>query len=227
MSVDYNLPDVGSQEWYSSPLYSAVADLSQRIGDTKDTSVSLAQQIAALQTAVTTAQSAANAAQTSANNAQTTANAANAVKPYWYGYLAADTSVPQALANTLVTWTQDISNGGFFYSAGVLTLPSVAGRYRITAVLFFDKTSNTGGRLCQVYSGSTGGSPIITGGTSGNATGTTGDNRAGQSAIAVKSLSLSAGYQMRVLAAQGADGAISVKGGVNLSYFQVEYLGAN
>lgn len=225
MSVDYNLPDVGSQEWYSSPLYPAVADLSRRIGDTTDTSTSLAAQIAALQTAVTTAQSAANAAQTSANtaqtaanNAQTTANAANAVKPYWFGYLTASTSIPNA-SNTVINWTQDATFGGITYSAGVIMVPTT-GRYRITAVLAYDASSTTGGRLTQVYSGSTGGSPMITGGTTGNA------SRLG-SAVAIKTLQLSATAQFRVQAFQDAGGPIAVVGGVNNTYFQVEYLGAN
>lgn len=223
----YNLPDQGSQEWYSSPLFPAVADLDRRVGDSTDTSTSLAAQIAALQTAVTTAQAAADAAAAAAAAAQTTANAGVAVKPYWFGYLATTASIPAGLSNTLITWTQDAVSGGFFYSAGVLTLPALTGRYRVTAVLYWDKSSAVGGRLCQVYSGSTGGSPLISGGTTGNTTGTTGDNRSGQSAIAHKTLQLSASAQIRVLAAQGADGGLGVLAGINLSYFQVEYLGVN
>lgn len=215
----YNLPDRGSVEWYSSPIYPAVADLDRRIGDTKDTSTSLAAQIAALQTAVTTAQAAANAAQTSANNAQTTADAANAVKPYWYGYLFSNQTINN-VSNTLVPWTQDTAFGGITYSAGVVMVP-IAGRYRITAVLNWDPSTSATPRMCQVYSGSTGGNPMITAAAYG-------PNAARPiTTAAIKSIPLAAGAQFRVLGYQEAGGTLQVQGAAtkNLSYFQVEYLG--
>jgi hypothetical protein len=219
----YNLPDQGSQEWYSSPLYPAVADLDRRIGDTKDTSTSLAAQVAALQAAVTAAQADADAAQAAAAAAQASADAANATKPYWYGYLASNVTLSDNTNTLITTWTQDTTSGGFFYSAGILTLPALAGRYRVNATLFFDPSSNTGGRLSQVYSGSTGGNPIISGGTAGS----TGANNKGQSAIAHKSIPFAAGAQIRVIGYQSAGGTLQVQGAStkNLSYFQVEYLG--
>lgn len=209
----YNLPDKGSQEWYSSPLYPAVADLDQRVGVGDNTDTSLAAQIAALQAAVATAQATADAA----------VAAANAVKPYWYGYLAANVSTSDTV-NTLITqWTVDSTVGGFTYSAGILTLPALAGRYRVTATLFFDPSSNTGGRLSQVYPGATGGNPLITGGTAGS----TGANNKGQSAIAQKTIPLVAGQQIRVLSYQSAGGTLAVSGAAtkNLSIWQVEYVG--
>lgn len=212
----YNLPDQGSQEWYSSPLYPAVADLDRRIGVGDDTTTSIAAQIAALQAAVT-------AAQADADAAQTAADAANAVKPYWYGYLAASVSLTDNTTTLLTTWTQDTTFGGFFYSAGILTLPSLAGRYSVNATLFFDPSSNTGGRLSQVFSGSTGGNPIVSGGTAGSV----GANNKGQSAIALKEIPFAAGAQIRVIAYQSAGGFLNVQGAAtkNLSFWQVRYIG--
>jgi hypothetical protein len=209
----YNLPDKGSQEWYSSPLYPAVADLDRRVGLGDATDTSMAAQIVALQAAVAAAQASANAA----------IAAANAVKPYWYGYLAANVSTSDTV-NTLITqWTQDTTNGGFTYSAGVLTLPPLAGRYNINATLFFDVSNNTGGRLSQVYPGATGGNPMISGGTSGSV----GANNKGQSAIAQKTVPMPAGGQIRVLSYQSSGGALAVAGaaGKNVSFWQVEYVG--
>lgn len=212
----YNLPDKGSQEWYSSPLYPAVADLDMRLGISGDSSSSLAAQVVALQTAVATAQAAANAAQASAN-------AANATKPYWYGYLAANVSTADTVNTLITTWTQDTTSGGFAYAAGVLTLPPLAGRYTINATLYFDASSNVGGRLSQVYPGATGGNPLITGGASGS----TGANNKGQSAIAHKSIPFAASAQIRVLAYQSAGGSLGVVGAAtkNFSFWQVEYVG--
>lgn len=209
----YNLPDQGSQEWYSSPLYPAVADLDRRVGVGDDTDTSLATQIASLQAAVVAAQATANAA----------IAAANAVKPYWYGYLAANVSTSDTVNTFITQWTQDTTNGGFAYSAGVLTLPPLAGRYNINATLFFDASSNTGGRLSQVYPGATGGNPMISGGASGS----TGANNKGQSAIAHKTVPLAAGAQIRVLSYQSAGGSLAVTGAAtkNLSFWQVEYVG--
>lgn len=210
----YNLPDKGSQEWYSSPLYPAVADIDRRIGVGTDTSSSLAAQIAALQTAVAAAQA--------------SADAANAVKPYWHGYLAANVSLGNDTNTLVAPWTQDVVSGDYFYSAGVLTLPNLTGRYRVTAQLFFDKSSNVGGRLTHVYPGSSGGNPLVTGGTSGNAAGGL-DNRQGQSALAIKTLPLSGGSQIRVIGYQGSGGSLNIIGSANknLSYWQVEYVGPN
>ena len=212
----YNLPDQGSQEWYSSPLYPAVADLDRRIGVGDDTTTSIAAQIAALQAAVI-------AAQADADAAQAAADAANAVKPYWYGYLASSVTLADNTNTLITTWTQDTTSGGFFYSAGILTLPALAGRYRVNATLFFDPSSNTGGRLSQVYPGSTGGNPLISGGTAGS----TGLNNKGQNAIALRSIPFAAGAQIRVIGYQSAAGTLNIQGSAtkNLSIWQVEYLG--
>jgi hypothetical protein len=215
----YNLPDKGSQEWYSSPLYPAVADLDSRLGSGGDTSTSLAAQVTALQLAVVAAQAAADAAQASAN-------AANAVKPYWSGYLAANVTTSDTVNTLITTWTEDATSGGFVYAAGVLTLPALTGRWDINATLFWDPSSTTGGRLCQVYPGASGGNPLISGGTTGNA-GTT--DRKGVSAIAHKDLPLAAGSQIRVLGFQSAGGTLAISGATtkNLSYWQVRYVGPN
>lgn len=220
----YNLPDQGSQEWYSSPLYPAVADLDRRIGVGDDTDTSLAAQVAAAQADADAAQATANTAVSAAAAAQATADAANAVKPYWFGYLGSNLTAANWPTNTLMTWTQDATAGGFFYSAGVLTLPAVSGRYRVTACLYFDISATTGVRVCQVFSGSTGGQPLISN-TSYNVAAAT--QRSGCTSRVSKTLQLNSGSQIRVLAAQDAGGTLQVVAGTNFTYFQVEYLGAN
>lgn len=197
----YNLPDQRSKEWYSSPLYPAVFDLDGRMGKTSAA-------IAALQAAVIAAQAA--------------ADAANAVKPYWHGYLATDASIATGATFIVTTWTQDATVGGFSYSAGILTLPATpVGRWRVTAVLGFNPNA-TGGRLSQVYPGASSGSPLITGGASGNA------NRTA-TAIAVKTIPLAASAVIRVQGFQDSGATIAAGGsaGKNISYFQVEYVGPN
>jgi hypothetical protein len=220
----YNLPDQGSQEWYSSPLYPAVADLDRRIGIGDDTDTSLAAQVAAAQADADAAQATADSAVAAAAAAQTTANAANAVKPYWFGYLATDQSTATWSALNLINWTQDSTAGGFAYSAGVLTMPALTGRYRVTAAVYFDISATTGIRLCQVYSGASGGSPIITNVAYNVVAGT---QRSGCTSAVSKTLQFGAGAQIRVLASQDAGGNLLAKAGANLTYFQVEYLGAN
>lgn len=198
----YNLPDERSKEWYSSPLYPAVADLDRRVGKGST-------DISALQTAVAAAQAA--------------ADAANAVKPYWYGYLGADVSLADNTNVLITTWTQDSTFGGFAYSAGVLTFPALAGRYSVLATLFYDPSSNVGGRLTQVFSGAVSGNPLISGGTAGS----TGANNKGQSAIASKEIPFAASAQIRVLGYQSAGGTLNAQGSANknLSFWQVRYIG--
>ena len=200
--ITYNLPDRGSKEWYSSPLYPAVADLDRRMGKGST-------DITALQAAVAAAQA--------------SADAANAVKPYWHGYLAANVTLGTTGSNQdITTWTPDITSGGFLYSAGNLTLPVITGRWRITAVLAFDPNATTaGGRLCQIYPGTAGGNPLITGGATANAYRLV-------SPVAIKSLPLTSGFQFRVSAFQDSGvNTITVSGSVNknVSYLQAEYLG--
>jgi hypothetical protein len=227
----YNLPDKGSLQWYSSPLYPAVDDLDRRVGLSEKHDAKDSTDIAALQAAVIAAQASATAAnaaaataQAAAVAAQTTANAANAVKPYWYAYLGANVTLANDTSTLLTGWTVDSTFGGFFFSAGVLTLPNVAGRYRVNATLFYEASSNTGGRLCQVFSGSVSNTLLITGGTSGNV----GTNNRGQSAIARKTIAFGAGAQFRVVAYQAAGGTLAVNGvsTKDTSYWQVEYVGA-
>lgn len=138
--------------------------------------------------------------------------------PYWYGYLAANVSHTSGTNTLITTWTADGSSE-ITYSAGVITVGR-AGRYRVLAVLDFDASSTTGGRLCQVFSGATSGAALITGGATGNAL-------RGVNSIALKTIPLAAGAQFRVIGFQDSGGAVNVLGsaGKNLSYFQVEWVG--
>ena len=134
--------------------------------------------------------------------------------PYYYGYMASDLATSND-TNTLVTWTAE-SSSGITHSSGVFTVPR-AGQYKIYCQAYWDVSSTTGGRLCQVYSGSTGGSPIITGGTTGNA-------GRGVGAVASKTVTLAASGQFRVLVAQNAGGSLAVKGGANLTYISIDFI---
>jgi hypothetical protein len=140
--------------------------------------------------------------------------------PYWYGYLA---SSPAAIASGAVvdvtTWSADGSpnSSGITHSSGIFTVPT-AGRYRITSQLTYPASNTTGSRVMQVFTGTSGGTNLLSAASTGNAANIT-------SAYGSKTVRLAAGDTFRVTANQGSGLSLSLVAGANWSYVQVEWVG--
>lgn len=140
--------------------------------------------------------------------------------PFWYGFLNSSPAPIATGSNVdVTTWTTEgsPSSSGITYSAGIITVPR-AGRYRITAQLTWPASNTTGSRVCQVFTGSSGGSVLVAGAVTGNAANIV-------SPLASKTVRLAAGATFRVVANQGSGSSLSLIAGTHWSFFQVEWVG--
>jgi hypothetical protein len=106
--TDYNLPDVGSAEWYSTPLYPAVADIDSRVTRTEQRDLLDADSIAAASALATAAQDQATAALTAAQAAQALAD--GAIRTYYQADPPWPDGSPQPTSNVGDMWFKTVDN---------------------------------------------------------------------------------------------------------------------